>query len=159
MFEDDEPKGKRLIKPTLSAVLHAQEQLRIHLMKLIEENRCLSDEKERTLFLKEWNYGTLGFGKDFVLTIRIGGLNGPAIKHGTDYFARKMAMETDNEKVFHQNRNNYDPDLKTEIIVPISFFWKNLLHRSFEIFPYAIERASSMSKEEQSTSRTKGFKI
>lgn len=152
-----ESKGKRIIKPTLSAVLHAQEQLRKHISMLIKENRPIANEKERALFLREWNYATLGFGKDYDVEYSIQGIDGPADRHGTDYFARVMSMRANKEKEYHQRGDLMRP--ANDVIVPISFHWKALLSGAFEVFPYAIDRASSMSKEQETTSRTKGFKV
>lgn len=157
MLDDIDTKNKRLVRPTLSAVLHAQKQLRVHLTKLAMENRPLADEEERVLFLREWDYATLGFGKDFEAKVRIEGYNRYSKEFCTDYLARMLSMWTKNEEIIHQEPNNSYPD--SEIKVPISKYWNGLLNGAFCVFPYAIERATSMSKEQESSNRTKGFKI
>lgn len=156
MEENEEVKGKRIIKATLSAVLNAQEQLRKHIMQLIEENRPLKDENERALFIKEWNYATLGFGKDFEISFSVEEFTHSST-HNTDYFARYLSIENRNEITYHRKEIIHNKEITVN--KPISFHWNHLLHGAFEIFPYAIERATSMSKEQETQTRTKGFNV
>lgn len=144
---EDETKGKRIIKATLSAVFQAQEQLRKHITGLIQDNRCLKDEKERDLFFREFVYSTLGLGVDEIVTFKDKEGWKPAILGTVEYYGRFLAMKNVNTITIRQ------------VDFPISKLWERLLYSLFNVYPLAIKASVSMSKEQESTSRTKGFKV
>ena len=94
-----------VFKPTFDAVENMQQQFRRHLETLVNENRPLRDEDEKTLFYKELSHSTLGLGtfKEYVVFLdkvyRFGNV---------EYTARWLAGQTNNMVSIPQDFGNVD---------------------------------------------------
>jgi len=145
--------GHIVFKPTFMAVESMQQQLRRHLESLIAENRPLHDEAEKTLFYRELSHSTLGLGicRDFRIY-----LGNKIYRHGNiESSARWIASLTSSDAVIPGDMGN-----PASIKVSISVFWKKLLDELFFIFPMALDKSISMSREgESSTARLDSFNV
>jgi len=132
--------GKHIVfKPTFEAVESMQQQFRRHLEQLIRENRPLKDETEKTLFYKELSHSTLGLGtfKDYVIYLdrvyRFGNVESTS---------RWLAGQTTKDVAIPGDKGN--PDSPS---VEISVLWTKLLELLFFVFPNALDKSISMSRE------------
>ena len=142
MSQDKTP--RRVVKATMEAVFQAQEQLRKHIMELASSNRVIRDNVERDLFFRELAYATLGFGIDEIIG-DIPGFNDVDV----ETLARHLAMEHRTLLVDEK----YGED-KT-----IGQAWGMLLGGLFSVFPIALSKAVSMSKERDEQTKSKGYVI
>lgn len=154
----DDRSSKKIVKATLEATFGAQERLRKHLDVLIEENRPLKDSAERDLFLRELTYSTLGLGKDFQINLNIPG----------EYLGIRKDLETVGRWLaYQQTKEVWVPmDLYKNLYrnsreknVEIKFLWRMFLENLFTVFPHAIDRAMSLSKEQSEGQKSKGFQV
>jgi hypothetical protein len=154
-----EKSPRRVVKATLEAVFLAQERLRKHLDVLIEDDRCLNDTDERDIFMREMAYSTLGLGTDHKIQISV-----------PDHCGLRKDVETIGRWLAYQNSNmvyvpmelfdrNYHISGKQEPKIPIRVLWTVLRDNLFSIFPLALDKAASMSKERDETSKGKGYVI
>ena len=151
-MNEEKIKTQRLVKATFEAVLNAQEQLRKKLDVLIKENSPIKDEEERNLFFSLLAHSTLGLGvnKKYILYVdryySVGNIESAA---------RWLAYETDANIQTPENYNDRAVSPKT----PISFFWTELRNQLFFVFPEALNKSMSMSKEKSEQPQTSGYKI
>lgn len=140
-------------KPTFSAVHQAEEELRVFLEELIQGNRSLSpDERERYYNLLASATLGLGVGRDFRIFI-----GHKIYRHGTvESCARWLGTQKENMVCIPGDMGN-PPSQK----IAISIFWSKLLDELFHIYPLALDRAISMSKEdtEMHRSQIRGAKV
>ena len=136
---------RRVVKATMEAVFQAQEQLRKHITELAVSNRCIRDDAERDLFFRELAYATLGFGIDEIA----GDIPGMGNDIDVETLARLLAMEHRTLIVDEK----YGED-KT-----IGQAWGMLLGGLFSVFPIALSKAVSMSKERDEQTKSKGYII
>lgn len=138
MAKDIEDNEQLIIKRTFEDTLNAQEELRDTLEELMDKNRCLS-KKERGIFIRQFARATFGLGRDELFTFQVNE-NEPETDFGTvEYIGRFLAMKTKNILIVNGKK------------IPISRFWERLLYCLFNVFPLALDRASSMSKEYDAT--------
>jgi len=139
-------------KPTFSAVYQAEEELRVFIEKLIEENRPLTpDERKHYYNLLASSTLGLGVGRDFRIFIDT------IFRFGTvESTGRWLGQQTENMICIPGDMGN-QPSNK----IPIGVFWSKLLDELFHIFPLALDRAISMSKEdtEMHRSQVRGAKV
>lgn len=135
---------RRVVKATMEAVFQAQEQLRKHVTELSSNNRVIRDESERDLFFRELAYATLGFGVDEIID-NIPGIN----EIDVETLARVLAMKTDTKFV--------DEKYNTEITIGEA--WSILLSALFSVYPIALSKAVSMSKERDEQTKSKGYVV
>ena len=132
-----------VFKPTFEACESMQQQLRRHLETLIKENRPLENEEERTLFYKELSHATLGLGTYKVFNIQ---LDQGMFRYGNvESIARWLAGQTNNMVVIPGDcgKINSPP---TEIKI----LWRKLLDLLYFVFPNALDKSLSMSREGES---------
>jgi len=142
-----------VIKPTFSAVHQAQESLRVFTEKLIHENRPLATD-ERANYYNLIASATLGLGVVRDLRIYIGN---KIFRFGNvEYYARWLGTLTKNRGCIPSDMGN--PPSET---IDISVFWSKLLDELFHIYPLALDKAISMSKENTDTQhqQIKGFRV
>lgn len=128
-----------VFKPTFEAVENIQQQLRRHIENLAKENRCLKGEEEKTLFYKELSHATLGLGTFKSFTIEIDRM----YRYGNvESIARWLADQTQNKiSIPGEEGKKKSPE------IDISIGWKKLLELLFFVFPVALDKAISMSRE------------
>lgn len=160
MSQEDSPGGKRILKATLEATFQAQEKIRKHLEVLIKENRCLKDEQERDLFLRELTYSTLGLGVNTVFVITVFKGTGQEEWGNVEYRARRIAQMTTNHKTVRKQIftggacKEYE-----EATIPISRLWEIVLDCLFEVFPRSLDRACGLSREQDSSGKSMGHMV
>lgn len=154
MVNDIGGSSKEISKYTLEAVFSAQESLRKHLEILIENNSPISDSDERDLYMREITYATLGLGVRE--KVRFFQQPGPGwIDFGTvESFARYLAYRKDNPVIIKVGQMG----VKSQPI-PIRELWAQLQSKLFSIYPLAIDRACSMSKEREERSGESEYNI
>lgn len=127
-------------KPTFSAVHSAQETLRIFLEELIQKNRSLKPD-ERSRYYDLIASSTLGLGVNRGFKIYI---DCQIFRFGNiESASRWLGQQKENMACIPPIYGN-----KGSQKVDISFFWSTLLDELFYIFPLALDRAISMSKED-----------
>lgn len=160
-MNSENDKTRRIARATLEATFKAQEKLRKHLDILITENRSITDEKEKDLFYRELVYSTFGLGKDVIMKLNVKG------KKGEFATVFRKDVETVGRWLADQNSNLVDVPLQInsgrsdEILqdVEIGVLWKAFKDQLFTVFPLAIERATNLSREQDSKKHTKGYTI
>lgn len=131
---------------TFEATEQIQQKLRRHIEKLIKENRPLKDEEERTLFYKELSHSTLGLGTKIPAKIFIEHL----YEIGTaEFFARWVAKQTEKDIIIKKDGFPDSPSFEIKIA------WEKLLDLLFAVFPHALDKSISMSRELDSSSGRK----
>ena len=150
------PKGKppqaQIVRPTMEGVRQAQERLRWRLDQLIMQNRPVESEVERRRFLTEWSYATLGLGVN-MHTIHV--VDSLILSPSTNIeVIARWAVYLD-AAVVTLPRELFS-EAKT---VPISMVWRTLRNSLFSVFPLAIERSCSISKEYEPTTERGGYDI
>ena len=128
-------------KRTMEDVFRYQEKLRKLIEELIEENRPLD-----TLEIDDYYYliahSTMGLGVSKMIKLNVP----DSIELGTcEYVARWMGRQ----KTI-QVPVTLPGSLVTHIL-PIRQLWEPLLYSLFEVFPLAIEKSASMSRESDAT--------
>lgn len=148
----------KVVKPTFEAVLNAQEQLRVKLNELINENRCLRDKEERSEFTRLLAHSTLGLGVNE--KIELESRYGLYIRNDLEITARWVADQTSDKiyvpiflSAYDVRDQNHEPNFK------ISSVWKALQRGLYSVFPVALDRAVGMSKEKEDTAQSKGYQI
>jgi len=144
-----EPKTRVVVKGTFEATLSAQEMLRKKIIELRDENRALADEDERSLFMRLVAHGTLGLGTNHIISIQIPNSGGTGIRECFEKTIRWAAKQTTNKvfiphnlsKLFAKGEYNNQPNSDINII------WDVILDGCFSVFPLALDKAMSMSKE------------
>lgn len=142
----------QIMRPTMEAVRQAQEKLRWHLDQLIEQNRPIASETERSDFLTEICYSTLGLGVNHNARVVDGLIMNSTTSVET--VARWACYLTTNEII-----------LPSELFTTgggrasISRVWMTIRNCLFEVFPLAIERSCSISKEYEPNSERGGYEI
>lgn len=157
----EETSSKKISRDTLEAVFQSQEKLRKHLDTLIKEDRCLKDDEERNLFFRELTYSTLGFGTEHYFHIKVFDDLGIEEWGTVEYEARKLALATQNSFIRKHPSINFqgcEEDTR-EVNIPISRLWYILLHNLLNIFPEAIMKATSLSREQEEGGKSKGYKV
>ena len=130
--------GFELSKPTFEAVKQAQNGLRVLLLKLIDENRALN-KKEQKQYFDLIAYSTLGLGT--VTQFKIFNDRIYTMKN-IECAARWLGIQTKNKISFPGELGSEDSDP-----IAIKLFWQRLLEYLFQIFPLALDKSISMSKE------------
>lgn len=137
-------------KRTMEDVFKFQEKLRKLLESLILENRCLKPDE-----IDDYHYliahALLGQGVSKVFRIET-----PSgfIDLGTvEFMARWMARQTKTPVNI-----TLPGSVQTHHII-IKFLWEKLLDYFFEIFPSAIEKSASMSRESDATIGGDGYRF
>ena len=153
IMSEEKTKTQRLVKATFEAVLNAQEQLRKQLDIFIKENRPIKDEKERELFFSLLAHSTLGLGLNQKFSIYAG--NRYYSVGNIESAARWLAYETDSKIQSPKNYNEGDITPET----PINIFWEELRNQLFTVFPEALNKSMSMSKEKSESPQTTGYII
>ena len=104
---------------------------------LIQDNRALTDE-ERTVFFEELGRATYGLGS----TVRFRIYMPELIDVGTvESAARLIASERDALVCLPREGLPYSSGIEIRVL------WKRLLQLLFFVFPLALEKSSTMSKE------------
>ena len=145
-------KTQRLVKMTFEAVLTAQEEFRKKLDVLIKENRPIRDEDERDLFFSLLAHSTLGLGVNQKYSIYLDRYYSVG---NIESAGRWLAYETD---VMIQTPKIFNEGMVTPE-TPISFFWEELRNQLFYVFPMALDKSMSMSKEKSEQPQTSGYQI
>ena len=130
-----------IVKRTFEDTLNFQEELRTTLEDLIKENRCLNKE-ERGVFIRQLSHATFGLGVQKEVKIFLDHLYAVG---SVEFFARWLARQT--SKTIVIKRDGYPPSPPFEIRLA----WDKLLDMLFTVFPLALDRASAMSKEYDSS--------
>ena len=157
---DQEQSSKKIVKYTLEAVFSAQERLRKHLDQLIKENRPIKDENERDRFFRELTYSTLGLGAVETEFMTPGSgrmfyvLNLDGFVREFTYYNDKIVSK---EYIGNDHANTKSTDNNTSL--PISEMWNLIKMHLFAIFPKAIDRATSISKETSDKGKSTGYKV
>jgi len=155
----EEKTSKKIVKATLEAVFQAQEKLRKHLGLLIEENRPLKDNAERDLFFRELTYSTLGLGKNLIVQYNVKN-SYIGLRKDVETVARWLAyQQTEIVYVPLELFKTESLDNRGKIGVEIKDLWHMLLEHFFSVFPLAIDRATSLSKEQPEQGKSKGFMV
>ena len=146
-----ESKSRVVVKGTFEAVLGAQEMLREKLIELRDENRPIHDETERSAFMRLIAHSSLGLGTNHLIRLHIplehGG--GTGIRDHYEKVVRWAAKQTSNQVYIPVElqhlyaKGDYDRPGN----IDISLLWDVLLDACFSVFPLALDRAMSMSKE------------
>lgn len=144
----------QVLRATFEAVYSAQERIRTHLDELIKNDRPITDEKERKIFMKELAYATLGLGSEIRITI----------DHDTGALIR-ADVETTARWLTYQNTKtvtvpyilNHKKTLEKPI--PIKILWEVLRDHLFIVFPLALKHSASMSREQDGQKKTSGYQI
>lgn len=131
-----------IIKPTFEACLSSQERLRLKITELIDTNQPIQSEEERSEFIRLLAHSTLGLGtfKKFIIildqTYHFGNVESTA---------RWLAIQTQNKVIIpgDMQRANSPP-------YDIKFFWEKLLELLFSVYPEALQKSISMSREGES---------
>ena len=141
----------QIMRPTMEAVRQAQEKLRVHLDELAAHNRPITTETERQSFLAEWVYSTLGLGVNHGVHI----VDGLILSGGAsiEVIARWASYLSTNEVMLP-----LELFTRSET-VPISRIWVTIRNCLFQIYPLAIERSCSISKEYEPNSERGGYEI
>jgi len=137
-------KSHIIFKGTFEAVDNSQQQFRRHLETLIKENRPLKDEEEKTLFYRELSHSTLGLGVFKVYNIQLERMYRFGNVEST---ARWLAGQTDKMVVIPGDCGKVD-----SFPVKIKVLWEKLLDLLYFVFPNALDKSISMSKEGESFS-------
>lgn len=148
-----EIQSRRIIKPTFEAVLNSQERLRVKLETLIKEDRCLTDENERSEFMRLLSHATLGLGINqkvwFISSY------GGHIRSNVEVTGRWLAAQTKNVVPVPLELYKNKPQFKTSI----HLLWQCFLDNLYFVFPLALEKSISMSKEKDETTSSKGYVV
>jgi hypothetical protein len=144
-----------VLRATFEAVYSAQERIRKHLDEMIASNRPIKNTEERDLFMKELAYSTLGMGTEIQIMIHT--KDGALVRSDLETFARWLSYEENSDvgvpivlKMYDQNEN---------AILQISILWRHLRNNLFSVFPLALKHSASMSREQDGTTKAKGFEI
>lgn len=149
MIEDKQ----RQWRATFEDTKKAQETLRKKIHELRLKNRCIKDEEERTLMLGTYiPNATLGIGilKSHEFQLPDGNV---ASFDNIEYWMRKLCLVTKNilpKGFIHSNQ---------ESEIPISFAWEKLEEELFLVYPMALNKSISMSKEREKRERSEGADI
>jgi hypothetical protein len=146
-----QPETIGLEKPTYSAVLDCQNTLKELLDVLIKENRALSPREKKDYFLL-FPSATLGEGADKPFRIF---LNGKIYHLGTVERIGRLLGDQNDSKIWF--KGDYG-DLDTPV-TDINVFWKKLLEYLYELFPYSLDKALSMSKEIEKGKTGQGYRV
>ena len=150
--------SRKIVKPTFEACLNAQEQLRVKLNELINENRCLKDENERSEFMRLLAHATLGLGVNE--RIDLSATYGLYIRNNLEITARWVADQTSNKIYVPFQLSAYNiHDQRQKPNFKIVAVWRAILRGLYSVFPIALDRAASMSKEKEDTAQSKGYQI
>jgi len=141
---------KLITKRTFEDVLNAQEELRDTLESLVKENRCLIPE-EKSLFMRQLAHATMGLGREHDFLLKICDWYDVECLGNVEHWARQLAMKNKNYSIFKRPDPNNMGETQKDYEVPISKLWDALLYGFFDVFPLALDRASSMSKEHDNT--------
>ena len=158
-----EIKSRKIIKGTFEATLSSQERLREKLDALIEENRPIKDSVERSEFMRLLAHATLGLGTNQEIRYHIPNGYEPSfcsIRRDFETTARWLAYQKTN--VVHVPMELYSGKRETDekiVDLPIKFLWQVLLENLFSIFPLALDRSMSMSKEKDENIKSSGYTI
>jgi hypothetical protein len=135
-------KGQSQWRATFEDVKKDQKKLREKLDELIKENRPIKDEKERTLLLDVLiPNATLGLGTFQSHTFQFP-FQGSGNFDNLEYWIRRICYLDSSivPRLFlHDNQ-------KQEI--PIKFIWEKLRDELFLVYPMALNKAASISKEQ-----------
>lgn len=145
----------KVSRPSFDAVFNTQEALRVLLDKLIEENRPLTDDKERKDFFQHIAYATFGLGKDVVLTFN-DGKGGAYLSKDIETVCRWAAYLDSAEVVVPDCLNKR---VERSTTVPIRDLWRCIRDNLFSVFPLALERSFGMSKEQEAQVQSKGVMV
>ena len=151
-----EESEKQIAKLTFEAVQSAQEQLCAKLYELIEEKRCIKNVEEKNLFMKLLGYATLGLGTNTKALLSTSG--GVKFRVNVEWVARWSANQTENRVFIPQDLNlpvSGDSTPNAEMVD----VWKCVLHYLYNVFPKALDRSMSMSKERESKTGESSFVI
>lgn len=148
MNEELEKKEVQIIKRTFEYTLKNQEDLRDTISVLSEGNRCLS-VSERGPFFVQFSRATIGLGRDIPFCVELEENQGKEKLGSVEYFGRFLAMQKQTPVKFL--KLNSITQKKYTVEVPISKLWDALLLGLFDVFPLALDRASAMSKEHETT--------
>lgn len=152
-----EEKTLEIKKLTFEAVQSAQELLRQKLNELIDEQRCIKDEEERTLFMKLLGFSTLGLGLNVHVSMVTKSHVG--FRTNVEWVARWACSQKTNfvyvpidlARPIYQD--NAEPNAEMTDV------WKTILHYLYTVFPKALDKSMSMSKERESKSGDTSFVI
>ena len=158
MSSDTEKGNRQILRPSLEACFMAQEKMREHLDVLEEENRPINDKTERDKFFRELTYSTLGLGRD--LKVKYFHHSILLIRTDLETFARWLAYRKENPVATPLFLRRPDGNATSETFpVEIKDLWSTLRDHLFSVFPAAIDRASSISKETEASTKSKGYKF
>lgn len=154
----EQKSGKQIVRQTLEGVFQAQEKLRKHLDCLIDENRPLQDSRERDLFFRELVYSTLGLGREQIVHLYVGSFDG--LRADLETVCRWLAYQ-DKSMVLvpmelRDMTRGYCPQAAE---APIRDLWRVVRDNLFSVFPRSIDRATSLSKEQDAAGKTRGYVI
>jgi len=151
---------RRLLKATMEACFTCQEKLRKHLDNLIEKNRPIKDATERDLFMREFVYSTLGLGLSQKISYKLPSKDITLIRNNLEVYARWLSYQKTSMVKVPVFLYSNEFGMKNEVYdVEIKDLWECLLDNLFSVFPLAIDRACSMSKERDEQQRGKGYSI
>ena len=141
-----------LSKPTFEACFGCQEELRKFINKHTETNTPVSTTNERDKFFALLASSTLGEGSSMLFSVLIGEKI-YSIK-SVELAARWLADQTE-PSIFIPGRfgNRASP------VVDISILWRALLEHLYLIFPVALSKALSMSKEDTRNKQSDGYRV
>jgi len=138
-----------IVKATFEDCLNAQERLREKINELAKKNRCLT-EGEREDFFRELAHSTYGLGitKAFRIFIE----NKIYTLGSVESVARWIASQDKNKLCIPGEFGN-PPSPE----IDISILWQRLLDLLYSVFPIALDRSSSMSKERDASTGGMGY--
>jgi len=148
-----ETRSRKIVKPTFEAVLNAQERLRAKLNELIKENRCLKDEKERLEFMQLLAHATLGLGVNQI--VKLNATAAVCIRENVEVTCRWLASQKENVVLVPLCLYKSKPYCKAAI----HFLWQCVLDNLYYVFPLALDKSISMSKEKDEAVQTKGYMV
>ena len=155
---NQEQKGRQILRPSLEACFQSQEKIRKHLDELEQGNRPLKDQSERDTFFRELTFSTLGLGRD--LKVKYFHHSILLIRTDLETFARWLAYRKENPVATPLFLRRPDGNATSETFpVEIKDLWSTLRDHLFSVFPAAIDRASSISKETEASTKSKGYKF
>ena len=142
---------KLVLRATFSDVLDSQERLRSIISRLAAENRCLTVD-EQSEFFREFAHATYGLGRDAPFKIFID--HDIYSLQNVEFAGRWIATRTSTRV---QIPNVFGSDFSP--FIDISVLWLRLLELLFLVFPIALDRSSSMSKERDATGGGQGYEF
>jgi len=117
----------------------------------------MKDDNETALFYRELTYATLGLGVKEPFVINVHPRLGREEWGTVEYQARSIARMKENQLVV---RRHITSSIKEDdVVIPIRALWDVLLQGLLAVFPKALDRATGLSREQDSSGKSMGHMI